>query len=368
MPPKKRNGNQRPLGLLLAASRTKVERSIEQQREAIEAEFGGPTELLPRGHADFFTRMDASNVDDVPLTGLSQEDLAVICKGDGGRGTNRTAVQMYLRDRLARAAQPDETDAKEAKRAKLREDGELDLEFPDDDDAAREAKWREALVDPASFELNMGRDDFLERTGGGGRAFWDQLRRERQDAMVADAKARDEVRSSQRDSTPTDFYHPDDYKNEHDGQVPFGNPSGVRGDYWGWGDARCEAIFEVLLEKMSKEEWALFGTEFIEIAWTDDMSREMKLRGLLDTLSRCLTVAAETTRQHVMMACFPSPRPSAWNGSVASTFTPSTRRVHADGSPRRPRRSSRPSCARSARRSSPPRRRRRPRGARRSAT
>ena len=131
--------------------------------------------------------------------------------------------------------------------------------------------------------------------------------------------------------TATDFYHPDDDKNKHDGLVPFGNPKGVTSQYWGWGDAACEAIFEVLLEKMSKEEWAMFGTEFIEIAWTDDMSREMKLRGLMDTLSRCLTVAAETTRQHVMMACFPSPRPSAWNGSVASTFTPSTRRVHANG-------------------------------------
>ena len=71
----------------------------------------------------------------------------------------------------------------------------------------------------------------------------------------------------------------------------------------------------------------MFGTEFIKIAWTDDMSREMKLRGFLRTLSRCLTVAAETTRQHVMMACFPSPNSSAWNGSGASTFTPSTRRV-----------------------------------------
>ena len=130
--------------------------------------------------------------------------------------------------------------------------------------------------------------------------------------------------------TPTDFYDPENCAKD-DGQVPFGNPDGVGNEYWGWGDAACEAIFEVLLEKMSKEEWARFGTEFIKIAWTEDMSREMKLRGLMDTLSRCLTVAAESTRQHVMMACFPSPRPSAWNGSVASTFTPSTRRVHANG-------------------------------------
>ena len=119
---------------------------------------------------------------------------------------------------------------------------------------------------------------------------------------------------------PTDFYHPDDYENKHDGLVPFGNPDGVTGQYWGCGNSAFDAVFEVLLEHMSKEEWAMFGTEFIKIAWTDDMSREMKLRGFLRTLSRCLTVAAETTRQHVMMACFPSPNSSAWNGSGASTL------------------------------------------------
>uniref|UniRef100_A0A7S4A388 Uncharacterized protein n=1 Tax=Pelagomonas calceolata TaxID=35677 RepID=A0A7S4A388_9STRA len=301
MPPKKRNGNQRPLGLLLAASRTKVERSIEQQREAIEAEFGGPTELLPRGHADFFTRMDASNVDDVPLTGLSQEDLAVICKGDGGRGTNRTAVQMYLRDRLARAAQPDEAGAKEEKRAKLREEGALDLELPDLGRAEKEAAWRTALVDPASFELKLPRSKFLERTGGSGSHFWDRLSRERAAAMADEARGRGELWRSTRERTDTDFYDPEDY-NKDDGQVPFGNPGGVSPDYWGCGDPRFDAIIALLLEKMSKEEWAQFGTEFIKIAWTPEMSEEMKLRGFMRVLSRCLTVAAETTRVHIMIA------------------------------------------------------------------
>ena len=104
--------------------------------------------------------------------------------------------------------------------------------------------------------------------------------------------------------TETSFYWEEDQTKKDNGQVPFGNPGGVGSDYWGLGDARCEAIFEVLLKNTSKEEWVVLGTEFMKTAWTDDMSREMKLRGLLDTLSRCLTVAAETTRQHVMMACF----------------------------------------------------------------
>ena len=104
-----------------------------------------------------------------------------------------------------------------------------------------------------------------------------------------------------------DLFSEEDY--DDDDLEPFGNPDGVKPAYWAVGDSKADAIIALLLEKMSKEEWAQFGTEFIKIAWTPEMSEEMKLRGLLDTLSRCLTVAAETTRQHVMMACFPSPRP-----------------------------------------------------------
>ena len=203
MSTKKRNGSQRPLGLLSAKSRTKVERSIELQREALLAAHGKATELLPRGHKDFFTRIDASNVDGVPLTGLSQEGLAVICIGDGGRGTNRTAVQMYLRDRLARATKPDETDAKEAKRAKLREDGKLDLEFTDLDDDARKNAWRALLIDSASPELNIGKTLFLARTGGIGSSFYDQLAWERRDAAFVKAKASGALWTSDRERTYT---------------------------------------------------------------------------------------------------------------------------------------------------------------------
>ena len=200
---KRGKGNERPVGMMAPETKRKVDQSITFQREALLKEHGEPTKLLPRDHADFFTRMDATNVDDVPLAGLSQEDLAVICKGDGGRGTNRTAVLYYLRDRLARATKPDEADAKEAKRACLREDGKLDLEFADLDDGARKDAWRAFLVDPASFELKIGVTRFLERTGGKGRHFYDQLARERSAAKVAKAKASGDVRTSDRKCTHT---------------------------------------------------------------------------------------------------------------------------------------------------------------------
>ena len=200
---KKRKGCERPVGMLSPEQKTKIDKSIVFQREALLAVHGKATELLPREHADFFARMDATNVDDVPLAGLSQEDLAVICKGDGGRGTNRKAVRVYLRDRLARAAQPDTAGAVTAKRAKLREDGKLDLELADLGDAARKEAWREALVDPASFDLKINRGDFVERAGGKGGSFWDRLSRERKDAAFAKAKASGEVWTSDRERTYT---------------------------------------------------------------------------------------------------------------------------------------------------------------------
>lgn len=203
MPRGKRAGSTRPPGLLAPKTKAEIDKKIENQCKALLKEHGKPTELLPREHEDFFTRMDATNVDDVPLAGLTQEDLAVICKGDGGRGTNRTAVQMYLRDRLARAAQPDVAGAVTAKRAKLREDGKLDLELTDLGDAAREEAWREALVDPASFDLKIDKADFVERAGGKGGGFWDRLYWERKDAKVAKAKASGEVKTSVRQRTHT---------------------------------------------------------------------------------------------------------------------------------------------------------------------
>ena len=203
MPPQKRKGSQRPVGMLAPATKKEIDKKIEAQRKALLAEQSGPTELLPREHADFFTRMDATNVDDVPLAGLSQEDLAVICKGDGGRGTNRDAVLKCLRDRLARAAQPGEADAKEAKRACLREEGKLDLEFKSLDDLGRKVKWREALVDPDSFDLKIGKTDFLERTGGIGKPFYERLALELRDARFAKAKASGDLWTSDRDRTRT---------------------------------------------------------------------------------------------------------------------------------------------------------------------
>ena len=188
-----------PPGMLSAASRTKNDGSIEKQRKAIEAEYGGPTPLLPRAHKGFFASIDASNVDDERLLSLSQEDMAVICKGDGGRGTNRLAVRLRLADRLARAAQPDEVGAKEEKRAKLREEGKLDLELADLGDAARKEAWRTALVIPGSCELAMGQTEFREHTGGIGSHFWTDLARERAAAMADEAKERGELWRSTRD-------------------------------------------------------------------------------------------------------------------------------------------------------------------------
>ena len=194
-----------PPGMLSAAVRTKVGKSITGQREALLAAHGKATELLPRKDKRFFSSIDATNVDDKSLLKLSLEDLPkdTAFAVDGGRGTNRRTVQQYLKDRLARAAQQKDSDANEEEKAKLREEGAFPYELPGLSDEARKAAWRKLLVIPGSFDLAMGKEEFVKRAGGSGSNFWDCLYRERKDAKVAKAKASGEVKTSIRERTYT---------------------------------------------------------------------------------------------------------------------------------------------------------------------
>ena len=98
------------------------------------------------------------------------------------------------------------------------------------------------------------------------------------------------------------LFSEEDY--DDDGLEPFGNPDGVKSTFWVCNDPRFDYVIGLLVAKMTRGGLVALGTAWIMIAWKPELSLEMKLRGLLDTLARCLTVAAETTRVHVMMACF----------------------------------------------------------------
>ena len=203
MPKGKKRGSTRPPGVLAPKSKTDNERSIEKQRKAIEAEYGGPTPLLPRAHKGFYSSIDASNVDDERLTSLSLEDASKVCPGDGGRGTNRTAVRQCLRDRIARATKKEGADANEVEKDNKRVRGEFPYEFAGLGRAEKEEKWRELLVIPGSCELAMGQTEFVKRTGGSGGHFWTDLQRERAAAMADEARRRGDVKTSVRQRTHT---------------------------------------------------------------------------------------------------------------------------------------------------------------------
>ncbi len=205
MPPKKRGGTQRPPGMMAPKTKEDTDRSIKKQREAIEDEYGGPTPLLPREHEDFFTSVDATNVhlNDERLTSLSLKDANNICPGDGGRGTNRSAVRDCLPDRRARHAQQTGADATGVERAAKRARGVFDLELQGLGRAEREAAWRKLLVIPGSKELAVGCSEFVKRAGGSGSHFWKDLSRERAAAMADEARGRGELWASDRERTHT---------------------------------------------------------------------------------------------------------------------------------------------------------------------
>ena len=98
------------------------------------------------------------------------------------------------------------------------------------------------------------------------------------------------------------LFSEEDY--EDDGTEPFGKSTGVGGQFWVCNDPHFNYVIGLLVAKMTRGGLVALGTAWIMIAWKPELSLEMKLRGLLDTLSRCLTVAAETTRVHVMMVRF----------------------------------------------------------------
>ena len=187
------------------ATKKEIDKKIENRCKALLAKQSEPTKLLPREHPNFFASIDPTNVDDESLLSISLEDLPSdrVFQKDGGRGTNRKAVQLYLKDRLARAAQPDAAGALTAKRAKLREDGKLDLEFTDLDDDARKNAWRKLLVIPGSCELAVGQREFVKRTGGSGSYFWSELSRERAAAMADEARGRGDLWASTRERAHT---------------------------------------------------------------------------------------------------------------------------------------------------------------------
>ena len=205
MPKGKKRGSRLPPGMLSAQTKKEIDKKIENQCKALLAKQSEPTKLLPREHPNFFASIDPTNVDDESLLSISLEDLPSdrVFQKDGGRGTNRKAVQLYLKDRLARAAQPDEADAKEVERAEKRARGELPYEFAGLGDEARKAAWRKLLVIAGSSDLAVGKNEFVKRTGGIGAHFWTALKAERAAAMADEARGRGEVKTSIRERTYT---------------------------------------------------------------------------------------------------------------------------------------------------------------------
>ena len=161
------------------------------------------------------------------------------------------------------------------------------------------------------------------------------------------------------------LFSEEDY--DDDGAEPFGKSDGVKSTFWVCNDPRYDYVIGLLLAKMTHGGLVALGTAWILVAWTHELSLEMKLSGLMPDLSRCLTVAAETTRVHVMMARFrvQDLRP----GAVVARRPPRHRRDAFTPTVWSRRRSgrSRPSYG-TARSGSPPRRRRGSRAARRSAS
>ena len=97
------------------------------------------------------------------------------------------------------------------------------------------------------------------------------------------------------------LFSEEDYDDD-DGAEPFGASTGVQSGFW-----VCNDLGRLRDRPLVGEDDArgvALGAAWILVAWKHELSLEMKPPGPHGHLGRCLTVAAETTRVHVMMARF----------------------------------------------------------------
>ena len=154
---------------------------------------------------------------------------------------------------------------------------------------ARRAAMKKAIWNDFKKEVTMGRDDFLERGGSGN--FWKELKEDERAAKVLAAKVAEALRQSTRVRRATKHYDPAAAAEQagappHDGNYPH---LGVEED---------ETVCRIVMEDGGVEALKALGVDWVCGAWQSETALEMKLRGLMEQLSRILTIGAVTTKVH----------------------------------------------------------------------
>ena len=277
----------------------KNEKEWEAEAERIEATLrqnGTVTTELPKKFTkpEDFLKVNGTNMLDVDLTGYSLEDLPKQAAFKKAKIDYAAKVHGYLtfmiNNKPNKKRKADLKAEKEEKR--LRGERPLDESLFDGDVEAREAAMKEALWNDDKKEVTMPLGRFQKL--GGCRTFWKKLYDRQEAAKVEQKRVAGQLWQRLRETRAVLRLDPaaDDKRT--------GAPSGSSA-YPKFGVEEDETFIDIVVKEL-RDLCGALGVDWVCEAWQNETCLELKLRGLMDQLSRILTIGAVTTQVHVEQA------------------------------------------------------------------
>jgi len=241
-----------------------------------------------------FLKINGTNMLDVDLTGYSLGDLPKQKAFKDAKIDYAGKVHGYLTFMIKNApTKKRKADVKaEQEQKRLRGARPYDKLLFGDDVEARRAAMKKGIWDDKKKTVTMPLGRFQEL--GGCRAFWDKLYDEQEAAKVEAARAADKLRRTLRKFRDVKRLDLADFENRT------GAPSGSAA-YPKYGLSVNETFIQIVEEELGDKLGPL-GRSWVCEAWQSETCLELKLRGLMEQLSRILTIGAVTTKEHVDQA------------------------------------------------------------------
>jgi len=271
------------------------------------------------------------NVHKFNPAGLTTTDLPAAARFREAGVDNATQLHGYLSFKIKEAQSKKRKLALKAEQELKKQCGErpLDESLFGGNVEAREAAMNKALWNEDKKEVTMKKDDFVEL--GGCQGFWKKRYDEQEAAKVLAAKAAESLRRSTRVRRPTKHYNPATAAKQT-------GASPEDGSYPHLGVEEDEPVCRIILGEGGEEALKALGLDWVCGAWQSETALDMKLRGLMEQLSRILTIGAVTTKVHCDQALAALEREldkrlAAWYASLgAAPVAPLGASNHGDAS------------------------------------
>ena len=238
-----------------------------------------------------FLKINALNAHKFDPTGHSLEDLPKESAFKNAGVKYYKKVRSYLSFKINKAPDKKRKLALKAEQELKKQCGErpLDESLFGGDVEARDAAMRKVLWDDENKKVLLKCKAFTNLGGCSG--FWKKRYDEQEAAKVLAAEVVEALRRSTRVRRPTKHYDPAAAAKQT-------GASPEDGSYPHLGVEEDEPVCSIILGEGGEEALKALGLDWVCGAWQSETALDMKLRGLMEQLSRILTIGAVTTKVH----------------------------------------------------------------------